>query len=440
MIEVLIVIFIAAVAFTSFYTVSAVGTRYIIEAKNRLSAVAFANEEMEIVRNLAYDKIGTQESIDILGKLIQEKDVTANGRSYHVSTSVRYFDDPMDGTVSSSPADLIPNDYKLVQIVVSWTDSAGQTQSVSSTSRFVPPGLETSVDGSPLSINVSDGDTLLPIAQASVHITNSVIAPAIDDTIQTDADGHIMLPAARISDGDHLAVTKNGYETVATMDSSATFTPIYGHLSVVTGFLNTYNYFINKLSKLTVRTADYQDNPVGSLGFSIGGGKLIGHDDLGNSIFSMANTTGTTGGASGEKEYSDISSGNYAIAMSPSAQYEFIDYDPSVSPAFLPPGSDMTYALRVASKTVSALFLEVKDADVSHAPIAGARVTLTDGATDVFTDKLSSLRGVVFYPDGAAVLENKAYILKVEADGYIPNLQTVTIDNLTHIVADLTKT
>jgi prepilin-type N-terminal cleavage/methylation domain-containing protein len=436
LIEVLVVVFIAGVIFTSFYSVSMVGTRYIIESKNKLGAIAFANEKMEIARNLTYDKVGTVGSVDVPGNIPPEEEVVANGRSYTVSTSVHYFDDPMDGV---APADLIQNDYKIVRVVVSWNDSKGQTQSVSSSSRFVPTGLETSVGGSPLSINVSDGDTLLPVSNVSVHITNNSVSPAINDTIVTDSNGHIMLPAARVSDGNHLSITKGGYETITTLDSSATFTPIYGHVSIAAGFLNTYNYFQSKFASLKIKTADYQNNSIGSIGFSIGGGKILGHDEFNNNVFSMANTVATTDAVSGEKEYSNISAGNYTIVVSANAQYEFIDYDPSMSPVFLSAGSDATYTLRMADEDASALFVEVKDADISHAPIAGAKVTLTDAGSDIFSDKLSSLRGVVFYPDGAAALENKEYNLKVTADGYIENSQLITIDKLTHIVVDLTR-
>ena len=435
LVEVLIVMFIAAVAFTSFYTVATFGTKYIIESKNRLAAVAFLNERMEIVRNLEYNDVGIEGSIDVDGILPQETDAIANGRSYHISNSVAYIDDPLDGVW---PADTIQNDYKIVRVVVSWNDSNGQLQSVSSSSRFVPPGLETSVGGSPLSINVIDGTTLLPISQATVHITNNTMSPPIDDTIQTDTNGHIMLPVAKISNDTHLSITKTGYETIETMDSSPTFIPIYGHINVIEGFLNTYNYLQNKLGDLIVKTADYQGNPVGDLGFTIGGGKVIGHDEVGVEIFSMANEVGTTNATTGEKEYSDISSGNYSILMSPDDQYEFIDYDPSVSPAFLVPDSVTTHTLRVADKSVSALFLTVVDIE-DMAPIANAKVTLTDGAADIFTEKLSSLRGVVFYPDDAATLENKEYTLKVEAEGYTQDTKTINISNLTHIGVSLTK-
>ncbi|EKE18965.1 MAG: hypothetical protein ACD_9C00183G0002 [uncultured bacterium] len=439
LVEILVVMLIAVVAFISFYSVSTVGTKYIIESKNRLAATALVNEKMEIARNLAYEDIGIQESAEVLGNIRPEEEMTANGRTYIVRTSVRYFDDPMDGTTETSPADLIPNDYKIVRVVVSWIGSNGQEQSVSSTSRFVPPGLETSVGGSPLSINVIADDTMLPVPQATVRITNDTVSPPIDDTFLTDDNGHIILPAARISDGDHLSITKSGYETVQTMDSTAIFTPVYGHINVVSGFLNTYNYFQNKLASLTIRSADYQNNLVGSIGFSIGGGKVLGHDEFGNSVFSMANTTGTTGATSGEKEYQNINPGNYTISMEANTQYEFIDYDPSVSPFFLAPEGNATYTLRVADKNLDALFLEIKEADISQAPIAGAKVTLTDGAVDIFTEKLSSLRGVVFYPDGAILLENKAYTLKVEADGYNQDVQTINIDNLTHVEVNLTR-
>jgi competence protein ComGC len=439
LVEVMISMFIITLAFLSFYTVSNFGTRYIIEAKNRLAATAFVNERMEIIRNLAYDKVGTQGSIDIPGSLPQEEDVTANGRTYQVEIAVRYFDDPMDGTISSTPADLIPNDYKIVEVKVSWVDSSGQLKNVSSSSRFVPPGLETSAGGSPLSINVIDGETLLPISQATINIKNTTISPQINDTLKTDAEGHILLPSARISSGDKLTISKSGYETIETMDASATFTPIYGHVNVIAGFLNTYNYLQNRLAKLTVKTVDYQDSPIGNIEFSIGGGKIIGHDNLGNSIFSMATATGTTDSVKGEEAYLNISSGNYLISMSPNTQYQLIDYDPSANPFFLSPGSETIHKLRLADKNSNALFLEVSNTEIPSSPIVGAKVTLVSGGVEVFTNKLTSLSGVVFYPDSAELLPLGEYTLKVEADGYAPYEALIQINKLTHKAIQLIK-
>jgi len=440
LVEVLIVAFIAAVAFTSFYTVSMVGTRFIIEAKNKLAATAIANEKMEIVRNLAYDNIGTQGSIDIPGHLLQEENLSANGRTYRVNTSVRYFDDSLDGTVSSSPADVIPNDYKVVRVIVSWNDSLGQSQSVSSTSRFVPPGLETSVGGSPLSININSNESGIttPVPQASVHIINNVVSPNIDDTIQTDNVGHIMLPVAKVANGYHLIITKNGYETVGTMDTTASFIPIYKHVDVTGGFLNQYSFEQNKLADLHIKAVDGQGNAIGGIGFSIGGGKIIGHDDLGsvvlrmsntagNEVFGLPNTTGITDAASGEKKYSVISPGDYNISMSANPDYQLIDFEQL--PFVLAPGADSTYTLKVADKTKAALFLKISDV-LDGTPIADAQITLTDNSNvEIFSGKRSSLNGIVFYPDTATPLPPGNYMIKVEANGYDTGNESITIGN-----------
>jgi prepilin-type N-terminal cleavage/methylation domain-containing protein len=434
LIEVLIVVFIMSIAFVSFYTVSTVGTKYIIESKNRLAATAFANEKMEIIRNLAYADVGIQGGSPS-GNIPEDEDVTANGHAFHVRTIIQYVDDPMDGVF---PVDPIPNDYKITKIIVSWTDSNGQTQEVDSESRFVPPGLETTAGGAPLAINVIGSDGITGVSQANVHIVNSTVTPGIDFNIQTDDDGHIMMPSMPVSSGGYqFTITKDGYETVATVDpASVSYTPVYRNQDVDPNTLNSYTYIEDKLSNLTVKSLDYQSNPVGGISYSIKGGKIL--DTTGNVV--DMDTTGTTDGTTGEKKYSNISPGNYTILTTGNSQYTFIDYDPSISPDILAPDSDLAYTLRMADKNVNALFLEIKDASASNAPVAGAKVTLTDAInTVIFTDKLSSTRGVVFYPDVATPLASGIYTLTIDADGYNLDTESISIDKLTHKEVDLTK-
>lgn len=433
LIEVLVVIFIAAVVFTTFYTVAMVGSRFIIEAKNRLAAVAVANESMEIIRNLAYENVGVDGNVEIPGNLLASEEKIINGNEYKIETDVRYVDDSMDGVF---PDDAIQNDYKIVRITVSWVDTAGQTQSVSSTSRFVPSGLETSVGGSPLSINVSSEINGIesPVEDSSVSITNT--NPVINDSVDTDPVGHIMLPAASVATGYHLVITKNGYEQVETMDTTPTFIPMYKHVDVIANNLNQYSFKQNKLADLRIKASDYQNNPVEGIAFSIAGGKVIGHDDLANIVYRMSNTPGNevfglssvsgTTAADGEKVYSQISPGSYNISMDANADYEFIDFAPSVSPVSLDPGSNLTYEIKVADKALKSLFLKITDI-TDGAPVVDAQVSLTDGlGTEIFSGKRSSLRGVVFYPEGEGAVNLQAgnYILRIEAVGF----QTKTID------------
>ena len=425
LVEVLIVMFIAAVVFVSFYSVSTIGTKYIIESKNRLGAVALANEKMEIIRNLSYANAGIQGG-PVSGNILQNEDVVANGKSFHIYTLIKYEDDPMDGIY---PADAVPNDYKSIKVVVSWKDSNGQTKEVVSVSRFVPPGLETSVGGALLAINVKGSDGV-PVPQADVHIINNSLVPAINFTIKTDDDGHIMLPAALPALNSYeISVSKSGYKSVATAyPNGSIVSPMYSTASVILGSLNMYDFILDKSANLTVKTITPQGNPVASMSYIISGGMVLGRDASSADVMSLAATPGSTN-ASGEKKYPSISSGNYKIVMDANAQYDFIDYDPTSNVA-LTPDSDLTYNIYAVDKVVSSLFVKVVDS--SSVPIVGAKITLTDGGgTDIFTEKLTNAKGTLFYPDSSAPLVAGNYTLKVEADGYAIETKTININVLT---------
>lgn len=433
LVEVLMVMFIASVVFVTFYKVSTVGARYIIESKNKLGAVAIANEKMEIIRNLKYDDVGIQGGIPS-GNLLEDEDVTENAHAYHVHTYVQYQDDPFDGV---APADLIPNDYKSVKVVVSLLDSAAQSQQVSSLSRFVPPGLEANAGGAPLAINVKGSDGV-PVKQANVHITNSSVSPAINFSVQTDDDGHLMIPSAPESlGGYHIDISKSGYEAVSTVDpSSVAYTPTYRNPDVLLGALNMYDYIEDKLSDLTIRSLDYQNNPVADIGFSIKGGRVIGRDALGADKVET-DAIGTTD-INGEKKYSPISPGIYNIIMDDNAKYEFIDFEPSISPEVLAPGTQVDYIFRLVDKSKDSLVLKVTDA-VTHTPIMDAKVTLTDsGGNDIFSNKSPDSSGILVYPDSADPLTGGAYTLKIEASNYAIYTDSISINKLTKKDVELT--
>ncbi len=438
LVEVLIVALIITFAFSAFYTVSTVGTRYIIQAKNELGATAFANEKMEIIRNLAYDDVGIIGGIPN-GKIPQDEDVTNNGHDFHVHTLIQYQDDPLDGVY---PADVIPNDYKVAKISVSWKNSAGINKEVVSLSRFVPPGLETLAGGAPLAINVK-GDNGEAVKQASVHIVNNDVSPAIDFTVQTDNDGHIMIPAAPVSmSGYYVTVSKNGYETVATLDSpsldylSSPYTPTYKHISVLLGFLNVFDFIQNELSNLTIKTVDYAGNPIGDINFTLNGGKVLGRDALNVDVFNV-HEAGSTDLATGEKKYSNISSGNYNIIATPDSQHEIADYTPVGSPVALVPGASLTYEIKLVDKDLNGLLVDVVDND-TLAPVVDAKISLTDSlSVDVFSNKDVSGSGILYYPDTSTPLSSGIYSLKIESPAY--TTQTISGVNINKLTKEHVK-
>ena len=440
LVEVLVVTFIAVAVFSSFYSVSMVGTRYIIESKNRLGAIAFANEKMEIVRNLKYDDIGISGGIPD-GSIPEDEDVTANGKLFHVHTFIQYVDDPLDGVF---PADVIPNDYKVVKIIVSWKDSVGVDQKVSSISRFVPPGLETNDGGAPLAINIKSSDGSA-VKQASIHVVNNTISPVVNFTVQSDDEGHVMIPAAPASlNGYQITVSKGDYETVETSASPALdylshpYTPTYTYGSVLLNTLNMYDYIVNKLAKITIKTSDYQNNPVGGLTFKIDGGKVLGRDSLNVDVFNM-HESGSTDAVTGQKEYAGISPGNYAVLFDNNAQYEFVEHTPVGTSLALVPDGDLTYDVKVVDKNINGLLLDVIDNDTSL-PVTDAKISLTDsGSNEVFSGKDVSANGILYYPDVATPLVAGNYTLKVESAEYVTREIPVTINKLTKTEVKLIK-
>lgn len=432
LVEVLIVMFIAAIVFTTFYTTATLGTKYIIESKNRLGAVAFLNEKVEISRNLKYDDVGIEGGVPS-GKLIEEEDVSANGRMYHVRSAVQYIDDPLDGEF---PADIIPNDYKIAKITVSWKGTNGTDQEISSVLRFVPPGLEASAGGAPLAINVKGGDGEA-VRQAQVHIVNTTVVPALNFTVQTDDVGHIMLPSAPESMGGYqITVSKSGYETVSTQNSpaldykNAEYTPIYTHGTVLLGALNMYDYIQDKLSKIIIKTTDYQNLPIGDIAFTLDGGKVLGLDALNANVYNL-HESGITNAVTGQKEYPNVSPGNYVVAMTANAQYDLVDFLPTSSSIAVAPGTDFVYEVKLADKSVNGILVSVVD-NANGSPIVDAKVSLKDNSgVDIFVQKPVSVNGIMYYPDSASPLSAGSYTLKVEATNYTTQETTVDISDLT---------
>ncbi|MEI6588101.1 MAG: carboxypeptidase-like regulatory domain-containing protein, partial [Candidatus Moraniibacteriota bacterium] len=216
LIEGLTVLFIFALVTVTFYSVFSIGIRYIQDAKNRLGALAIANEKIEIIRNLQYDSIGTDEGA-IEGDIPQDQDVLENTRQYHIHTDVSYVDDPYDGLAYSDTAWF--EDYKRVTVTISWVNGGG-TEEVKLVSRFVPPGKEVPHIGDGiLSINIfSDQPGGVGIPGSRVDIYNP--DTEIDTYGITDSTGNVTFMGSRVSNSIQkyqLTVTKNGYETVHTM-------------------------------------------------------------------------------------------------------------------------------------------------------------------------------------------------------------------------------
>lgn len=430
LIEAMVVLFVVSLITLTFYETWNLGTKHIANAKYRLGATALANQQMEIIRSLIFDDIGTVSGIPS-GTLAQDQTLHVNNTVYDVHTVVQFVDDPTDGTLSSG-TDLAPNDYKKVTITVSWGD-ASDSETVDTTSIFSLDGVESVAAGTGiLSVNVLN-NAGVGVANASVHITNTSVTPNINVTAATDTNGNLMFPGAPASvQGYHITVSKGGYYGNMTYSPYPTsvFKPTNVHASVVAGSLTAATLVADRTSKLKIQTEDPFGASVPDIDFTISGGLVIGVD-AGTSapVYDFTQTTSTD--SSGEKEFSDRSSGGYTLTLDPSAvaQYEFLRLDPEETvqnSINLIAGDSKTVKYILARKNFQSALIMVKSSS-SGTPIAGASVRLHNTSLGFDVTLATDTYGQAYFPTTATPLVSGTYDIDVSASGFTSTTDTISI-------------
>lgn len=220
-------------------------------SKAKAGATAVATTQMEYIRSLAYDNVGTMGGIPA-GPIAQHATTTMNGIPYGVRTLIQYVDDPKDGTAGSD-SNGIPTDYKRARVAATY-QFRGQEREIVIVSNVVPPSIETTAGGGTLRINVVNA-VGVAVAGASVRIENPSAAPAIDVTTFSDIAGSVSLPGAPASTDYRITVSKDGYSTAETYARDATNqNPTPGYLTVSQNQTTTGTFAIDVLSSFTLRT------------------------------------------------------------------------------------------------------------------------------------------------------------------------------------------
>lgn len=437
LVEALVFLFIFSVIVMTFYSVFTSGMGYIIESKNRINALALANEKMEIVRNLKYEDIGIVSGIPS-GTIVESEDMVSSGKTFHIKTIAQYVDDSFDGLF---PADPVPNDYKRVKVTVSWEGFKGITRSVYLVSGFTPPGLEVNSGDGILAISVADGAGI-GISQARIHIVNNDVSPRVDITQNTDNNGILMLPGAKQSQqGYEITVSKNDYETVSTVDpNSVDYLPHDPNASVVIGLLNPADITTDKLSDLKIQSVDYLGNAVPGLNFHIKGGREIGTDSsvIPTEIIYNLDSNASTG-SDGEKDFNNHSpgrqffltnigsaSGKTLIGVSPISGFEA---GTSTYKFSLLPDESKTVEVKFANDSENSLLVKVLNKN-DDSRVADAEVKLKNENGYEKTLK-TSFDGVAFFPENSDPLLPGEYQLEIASAGFADYSEAVTINQLT---------
>ncbi len=230
-------------------------------AKGSAGATALAETEMEYLRGLSYDKVGTVGGIPP-GAVPQMATTTENGITYVTDVFISYVDDPADGT-GANDTDGITTDYKRARVAVSYTVS-GKTHSVVLVSNFVPPGIETSTGGGTLTLHVVNANGA-DVPGATVRIVNASTSPAVDLSTLSDANGLVTLGGAATSTQYQAFVSMNGYSSAETYAQTAVnANPAPGYLTVAKDQTTTQTFAIDLLAHLNVIT----DAPIATSTFT----------------------------------------------------------------------------------------------------------------------------------------------------------------------------
>ncbi len=438
LIEALTLLFLFSVITISFYSTWSLGTQHMLDARNRLGASALANQKMEIIRSLPYDDIGTKNwngSAWVYGipggDILEYETLSSNNSSYVVHTVVRYIDDPFDGTVSGSPSDAAPTDYKSIRLSVSW-GSFGATHEVVTFSTVSPEGVESSSNTGVLSINVLDA-TGSGVPGATVQVINTNLGVNFTDI--TDTTGNLLRLGA-VPDGQNyqILVSKSGYYGGQTypLPPASSFDPLDIHASVVAGAVNQKSLVIDENADITLQTKDPFGIPIPDIDFTLSGGRQLG-TTIGTTpavpvyAFSQADDTG----GSGSITYADESYGSYLFLLDPSeAKYEIFHQSAATETAEetieVLPGETKTAAVTLLDTTFSSLLVSVKDS-VSAAGIASASVRVTNASLAYDVTAVTNQNGQVFFPTALPALAAGTYDIEVTSAGYATNTDTVVI-------------
>ena len=220
-------------------------------SKLRATATELASSQMEYLRSLAYEDVGTVGGIPS-GLVPQYATTTMAGVSYGVRTYVEYTDDAADGT-GGSDTNFITTDYKRAKVAVTYTVS-GTPRTVTLVSTITPKGIESTVGGGTLQVRAVDA-LGVPVAGASVTVVNPSVSPTVGLSTFTDAAGLVWLPGAPTSTDYRISVSKDGFSSAQTYARDATNqNPTPGYLTVVGGSTTSGTFAIDRLATLILRT------------------------------------------------------------------------------------------------------------------------------------------------------------------------------------------
>jgi prepilin-type N-terminal cleavage/methylation domain-containing protein len=244
LIEVLTGIFLVSIIFLAFYGMYRLNLIVVDQSKSRIIATAIATGEIEKVMNLPYESVGIKNGFPS-GVLESSTTTLKNGINFLIETRVDHVVDTADGL--AFPEDSCPNDYKRVEVKVSWSGRVmGQVIFVTD---VAPKNLaeECSTDGGILSVSVFDAFGQM-VGAPSIEIENPDTGESITSFYPFGGSHYFSLATSTY----RVLVSSPGYSSARTYSTDEVTTPDKPDPLILKGKLTELSFSIDKLSNLSV--------------------------------------------------------------------------------------------------------------------------------------------------------------------------------------------
>ena len=424
-IEVLVGTSLILIVFLGIFGAYQLGMKVIGQSKNKIVATALVNEQIEKIRNLPYESVGVKGSFPD-GVLDSATTTILNGIEYKIERRVDFVVDPADGI--APPNDDCPNDYKKVEIKVSWPGRfPGEVKIFSD---FSPKNLaqECTTGGGILSVSVFDayGQMVsLPLIEVKNPETDQVLKSA------TPIEGKHYFSLATST--YKVVVSKSGYSSERTYGTDEIAIPEKPHPIVLEGQITEISFPIDQLSSMTVETRGTKGAGypiIHNVTFKLCGTKIIGLDNNENPVFKYSQTHTTNG--PGKIAIPGLEWDSYNFFVDPASGLDLVEIESApgtttTQPIALSPASSKE--VRLILKAENSLLVTVENIETLE-PIFSALTTLSNESLGYEKTQYTDEKGQTYF----IPLESATYNLEAQAPGCLATSTTISVSG------DTTKT
>ena len=424
LVEVLIGTFLILIVFLGIFGLYQLSLKVVSQGERKIIATNIATQEMERIRNLSYNSIGTKSAILPFAEGLLDNSTTTirNSVEYTIETEIKYTVDEADG---SGEQDSCNWDYKKVGVNIFWQGRfQGQvklTSDVAPKNKIEETQACLAQPGGILSVSVFDAQGVM-VPSPLIEIINPISGSVID--FATPLLGQYDFPLATAT--YKAVVSKAGFSQERTYGVDEIATPEKPHPIVLDGKITETSFSIDRLGSMTVQTSGSRGlgyPPIHGAIFTLTGSKIIGTDISEDPVYKYSQSQTTDG--PGKIEISNLEWDSYTLSVDPISGLDLVEIES-------PPGATTTQPISLAPlasldvrlilQAENSFLLTIQDATTSE-PIFSATARLFNLAIVYNVTQYTGENGQTYF----IPLQTADYDLEVGASGYLSTSTNVSI-------------